>query len=87
MGPDGFHNLSGQFAVAIWDERKDKLILARDAWSIRPFYVTQADGRYIFATEYKALLAVDSVIAKPNRDALQYIHCTKKARPPADLFG
>ena len=76
-GPEGFALLSGQFALAIWDASRDTLILARDAWASCPLFLTQAEGRFIFATEYKALLCIESVKAEPNLNAIQYIHCTK----------
>ena len=37
----------------------------------------------IFASEYKALLAIDAVPARPNRDAIQVIQSTKWVRPGA----
>lgn len=77
FGPNGFRYINGQFAVAIWDAHRSKLILARDRWDACPLYFTHITGRYLFASEYKALLAVEQVPARPNRNAIQYTQYTK----------
>lgn len=51
--------INGQFAFAIWDARKRELFLARDRVGIRPLYYTWSAGRFLFASEIKAILAVD----------------------------
>lgn len=51
------HRLRGMFAFAIWDERRQGVFLARDAYGIKPLY-TADDGRsFRFASQVKALLA------------------------------
>jgi hypothetical protein len=85
FGPDGFQHLSGPFAVALWDDRRERLVLARNARGSCPRYVAQAGGRYLFASEYKALLAIDALPARPNRDAIQHLQCTKHVMPDARI--
>lgn len=46
----------GMFAFAIWDEQRRRLLCARDRFGIKPLYYTQVDGRFVFASEIKALL-------------------------------
>ena len=50
--------LNGQFAIALWDAPRRRLLLARDRAGIRPLYHASARGRRWFASEVKALLAV-----------------------------
>ncbi|MFO1156152.1 MAG: hypothetical protein U1E43_04985 [Rhodospirillales bacterium] len=56
-GPACLERLNGQFAFAIWDERKRSLFLARDRLGICPLFYTIASGVLIFASEIKAILA------------------------------
>jgi asparagine synthase (glutamine-hydrolysing) len=48
--------LRGMFAVAVWDERERRLLLARDRFGIKPLYYRLADGTLSFASELKAML-------------------------------
>lgn len=53
---DGFvEHLNGQFAIALWDDRRQRLVLARDRVGIRPLFYCHHDGRLLFASEVKAL--------------------------------
>ncbi|HEX6011495.1 MAG TPA: asparagine synthetase B [Geminicoccaceae bacterium] len=77
FGLSGLAHVDGQFALAIWDAGTERLVLARDPWSIRPLYLARAGRRWLFASEQKALLAVDDVPASPDRDAIQHLQCTR----------
>lgn len=59
QGADCLHRINGQFSLAIWDSRGQKLFLARDRIGIRPLYYTFSGGRFLFASEIKAILAAD----------------------------
>lgn len=50
--------LNGQFAIALWDAHRRRLVLARDRAGILPLYWSIHDGRLLFASSLKALLAV-----------------------------
>ena len=59
-GLGAFERMRGMFAIAIWDAARERLVLARDRVGKKPLYYTEADGRLLFASEIKALLAVAS---------------------------
>jgi asparagine synthase (glutamine-hydrolysing) len=48
--------LRGMFALAIWDSRQRRLLLARDRFGIKPLYYRVVDGTVAFASELKAML-------------------------------
>ncbi len=54
---DWLLQLNGQFAIALWDQREQALILARDRMGIRPLYYTAKDNYLLFASEVKSLFA------------------------------
>jgi asparagine synthase (glutamine-hydrolysing) len=54
---DGFvERLRGMFAIALWDSRSHRLLLARDRFGIKPLFIRQIDGTLSFASELKAML-------------------------------
>ena len=59
--------LRGAFAFALWDARKDRLLLARDRYGQKPLHVRQAGGVLYFASEVQALVRAPG--AKPEVDA------------------
>jgi asparagine synthase (glutamine-hydrolysing) len=58
--------LRGQFAIALWDERRRRLVLARDRFGICPLYWTRQGDWLLFASEIKGLLASGLVEARPD---------------------
>src|SRR5947209_1694331 len=55
-GPEFVSHLRGMFALALWDRREQRLLLARDRFGIKPLYYELGSGRLSFASELKALL-------------------------------
>jgi asparagine synthase (glutamine-hydrolysing) len=70
MGPEFVRGLNGQFAFAIWDRKKETLLLGRDRLGVRPLFYYQNDGRILFGSEMKAIFADPSVPRCLSRRAL-----------------
>lgn len=60
-GIDFVTHLNGQFAIALWDRMRQRLILARDRAGIRPLFYTIHEGRLLFASVVKSLFAIKGV--------------------------
>lgn len=58
--------LNGDFALAVFDPKRQQLLLARDAIGLRTLYYHQSGNAWLFATEIKAILAHPQVTARPH---------------------
>ncbi len=63
-------HLHGMFALAVWDERRRRLLLARDPLGKKPLYYWNDGGRLVFGSEIKAVLAHPFVSAELDADVL-----------------
>ena len=73
-GEDLVDHLNGMYAFSLWDTRSKKLIIARDRFGEKPLYYGVIDGKLIYASEPKAILAHPAVKPELDLDALrQYL--------------
>ncbi len=70
-GDDLVKHLNGMFGFALWDERRQRLLIARDRMGEKPLYFTQTNEAFIFASELKALVQHPSVERRVNLLALR----------------
>lgn len=56
-GEGAFERFNGQWALALWDARRQELVLSRDRLGVRPLHLAEAGGRLHFASEVRALFA------------------------------
>ncbi len=71
FGLEFVKQLRGMFALALWDSKRERLVLARDRIGEKPLYVRREPGRLWFASELKAILQDDVVPRRLNSAALR----------------
>ncbi len=72
QGLDAIERLDGMFALAIWDERRGRLVLARDRAGKKPLYYRTSGESVLFASEIKAFFVRDDVEIAIDREAVPY---------------
>ena len=73
-GVDCVKHLRGMFAFAVWDVTRQRLFAARDRLGQKPFYYVHRENEFLFASEIKALLALDPSLAEMDLAAFdQYL--------------
>ncbi|MGH9773166.1 MAG: asparagine synthase (glutamine-hydrolyzing) [Candidatus Acidiferrales bacterium] len=80
------NKLRGMFAFAIWDRQRQTLFCARDRLGVKPFYYTIHSGRFVFASEIKALLELPEIERRVNRNILPEFFCTGYVAGAETLF-
>jgi asparagine synthase (glutamine-hydrolysing) len=69
-GEESFARLRGMFAIALWDSRHRRLLLARDRVGKKPLFYAADRERIVFGSELKALLAAGGISREVNREGL-----------------
>jgi len=85
-GPGFVEQLRGMFAVAVWDRRARRLLLARDRFGIKPLHYEVCDGRIAFASELKALMAQPDFPRQVDREALHAFLAFNSIPAPLTIF-
>lgn len=77
--------LDGDFGIGLWDCDRQRLILTRDRAGVKPVYYTHVDGRFIFASEIKALLKYPGIGKQIDHESF-YHYLTFLVVPPAETL-
>jgi len=85
-GLDFVHDIEGDFGIAIWDAKEERLVLARDRAGVKPLYFYHSDGRFIFASEIKAILQHAAVTPEVDEEALHHYLTFLTTPAPQTLF-
>jgi asparagine synthase (glutamine-hydrolysing) len=73
-GMDAFQYLRGMFAIGLWDEKRNRGLLIRDQYGIKPLFYHVSDSKeLVFSSEAKGILARDNLAGKLNVDSLHLL--------------
>jgi len=86
LGLDFVHEIEGDYAIALWDADRERLVLARDRAGVKPLYFHHHNGRFIFASEIKAILEHPQVTPEINEEALYHYLTFVTTPAPQTLF-
>jgi asparagine synthase (glutamine-hydrolysing) len=86
VGPECVKQLVGMFAVVIYDRRKGELFIARDRVGIKPLYYVELPGKFLFASEFKALLRCDEVRTTLDYGAVHDYLALRYVPGPGGMF-
>src|SRR5678815_3014741 len=81
-----WEKLRGQFAIALWDDRKRQLHLGRDRFGIAPLYWSRQGDLLLFASEIKGLLASGLVPMRPDRRGIDHVFSFSALPGPRTCF-
>jgi asparagine synthase (glutamine-hydrolysing) len=84
-GRESLAALDGMFGVAIWDPRIESLLLARDRLGIKPLYFTRSCGRFVFASQVRAILTSGATPMRPSVAGIRDYLATGAAVDPTTV--
>jgi asparagine synthase (glutamine-hydrolysing) len=70
LGIECFEHLNGMFAIAIWDDRQQQLVLARDRMGKKPLFYAHRPGQLVFGSELKTLACIDDLPRRVDPGAI-----------------
>ncbi len=87
FGVKCLEKFNGMFAIAIWDDEKKELFLARDRIGIKPLYYYYKDGKLIFGSEIKSILEAECVKKEVNLQSMYYYLGYEFVPAPDTMFA
>ena len=85
-GPDCIARLDGMFAIAIWDERSRRLLLARDRAGKKPLFYCRTDRLIAFASEMKSFMSHPDLPMEVDPEAVPYYFIHGYVPGPATFY-
>lgn len=86
-GPRVFKRMRGMFALALWDTRSRRLVLARDRLGKKPLYYAPTPQGLLFASEIKGILAWPGLTRRPNLTAIDHYLSLQYVPAPETAFA
>ena len=98
QGTDCLAAINGQFALALWDRRRQRLLLARDQFGIAPLFYAELPDQLIFGSEIKALfqhgglprsidaVGLDQIMTFPGLVSPRTMFAAVRSLPPGHLL-
>ncbi len=79
-------HINGMFAIAIWDQNNETLVLVRDRMGVKPLFYAEADNNLVFGSEIKSILLHPDIKKEKDYDALYHYFTYKNIVPPKTAF-
>src|SRR5213595_581899 len=86
-GPGFAERLRGMFALAIWDARQRRLVLARDRFGIKPLHWARLPGGLAFGSELKCLLPAPGFSREIDADAVEAFLAFNSIPAPLTIYA
>jgi asparagine synthase (glutamine-hydrolysing) len=86
-GVECLDELQGMFAIALWDQDAERLLLARDRLGVKPLYWAPVEGGLLYASEPGAILASGLVEPRPDPEAIAEYLTLQYVPPPRSGFA
>jgi len=86
-GADALHYLNGQFAFAIWNNKKKECFFARDRVGIRPLFYSEVNGTLVFGSEIKSIFEFPGIKRNFSPEALKEVFTFWTTLSPRTVFN
>ncbi|MGH9681501.1 MAG: asparagine synthase (glutamine-hydrolyzing), partial [Candidatus Acidiferrales bacterium] len=86
-GPRCVERFRGMFAFALWDDKRQRLVLARDHFGKKPFFILESGGKVLFGSEIKAILSFGDATPSLDRASLADYFVYRYVPAPNTLFA
>ena len=86
-GPRCVARFRGMFVFALWDDKRQRLMLARDHFGKKPLFIQESGGRVLFGSEIKAILAFGDAAPALDRASLADYFVYRYVPAPHTLFA